>query len=178
MEGRVVELSDYRNFFTYDIMAKDLSTGKERRFSNLLGTGSGGEQQSPFYVAFGASFMTAFRVQRRLNQVNAGAVLAIFDEAFSRMDGNNTFAALEFFSQIGLQAFLAAPLDAEVKMGHHVERVITIIRDGLSVFTDSRQISDAGWELLESDNPKRHPELIDAMLTQARKQLHVEKRDA
>ncbi|WP_176203179.1 hypothetical protein [Salmonella enterica] len=65
-----------------------------------------------------------------------------------------------------------------VKMGHHVERVITIIRDGLSVFTDSRQISDAGWELLESDNPKRHPELIDAMLTQARKQLHVEKRDA
>ncbi|WP_437147134.1 hypothetical protein, partial [Salmonella enterica] len=73
------------------------------------------------------------------------------DEAFSRMDGNKTFAALEFFSQIGLQAFLAAPLDAEVKMGHHVERVITIIRDGLSVFTDSRQISDAGWELLESD---------------------------
>lgn len=173
-EGRVVELSDYRNFFTYDIMAKDLCTGKERRFSNLLSTGSGGEQQSPFYIAFGASFMTAFKVQRRLNQVSAGAVMAIFDEAFSRMDGNNTFAALEFFSQIGLQAFLAAPLDAEVKMGHHVERVITIIRDGQSVFTDSRQINDAGWELLESDNPKRHPELIDAMLPQARRQLGIQ----
>ncbi|HCC5835528.1 SbcC/MukB-like Walker B domain-containing protein [Citrobacter farmeri] len=173
-EGRIVELSDYRNFFTYDIMARDLSTGKERRFSNLLSTGSGGEQQSPFYIAFGASFMTAFKVQRRLDQVNAGAVMAIFDEAFSRMDGNNTFAALEFFSQIGLQAFLAAPLDAEVKMGHHVERVVTIIRDGLSVFTDSRQINDAGWELLESDNPKRHPELIEAMLPQARKQLGLQ----
>lgn len=172
-EGRVDELSDYRNFFSYDIMAKDQSTGKERRFSNLLSTGSGGEQQSPFYIAFGASFMTAFKVQRRGDQVNAGAAIAIFDEAFSRMDGNNTYAALEFFSQIGLQAFLAAPLDAEVKMGHHVERVVTIIRDGLSVFTDSRQINDAGWDLLESDNPKRHPELIEALVPQARQQLNI-----
>lgn len=172
-EGRVDELSDYRNFFTYDIMAKDQSTGKDRRFSNLLSTGSGGEQQSPFYIAFGASFMTAFKVQRRGEEVNAGAAIAVFDEAFSRMDGNNTYAALEFFSQVGLQAFLAAPLDAEVKMGHHVERVVTIIRDGLSVFTDNRQISDEGWDLLESDNPKRHSELIENLLPKAKSHLDL-----
>src|SRR5690606_25838274 len=111
LEGRLSEISDYRNFFTYDIVATDRITGLKRYFSELLLNGSGGEKQTPFYVALGASFMTAFKIHKNGDHLIGGVGLALFDEAFSKMDGNNAQTALSFFKDIGLQVILAAPPD-------------------------------------------------------------------
>ncbi len=114
--GKLEELSDYRNFYSFDIVAKDLESGTDRRFSELLRVGSGGEQQSPFYIALGASFMSAYKVRVSPKAVHGGGAIAMFDEAFSNMDGNNTKAALTFFRDIGLQVILAAPLEVGSKV--------------------------------------------------------------
>ena len=161
-DGRLHEIADYRNFFSFDIQTTDTETGAKRRFSELLKTGSGGEQQSPFYVALGASFMNAYKLRKQGELgVVGGASLAIFDEAMSKMDGVNTAAALKFFQSLGLQIILAAPPEAAVKIAPHIDRTITVIRANSVVFLDNHRHSDAAKILLESDNPIVHPELAD-----------------
>jgi len=164
VDGRLAEISDYRNFFTYDIIATDIVTGTKRKFSELLLNGSGGEKQAPFYVALGASFMSAYRIQKVGDNVFGGGALAIFDEAFSKMDGNNAHAALNFFREIGLQVILAAPPESEVKVGPYVDKVYNVLRSGNHVYLDHRVYKDKGKKLLESDDPQLHPELVEALI--------------
>ncbi len=113
---KLEELSDYCNFYTFNIVAKDLERGTDRRFNEFLRVGSGGELQLPFYIALGASFMSAYKVRVSLKAVHGGGANAMLDEAFSNMDGNNTNVALTFFRDIGLQVILAAPLEVGSKV--------------------------------------------------------------
>ncbi len=164
-DGRLHEIADYRNFFSFDIQTIDTETGAKRRFSDLLKTGSGGEQQSPFYVALGASFMNAYKLRKQGDSgVIGGASLAIFDEAMSKMDSVNTAAALQFFQSLGLQIILAAPPEASVKIAPHIDRTITVIRANSQVFLDNHRHTDAAKLLLESDNPIIHPELANTFM--------------
>lgn len=170
--GRLHEIADYRNFFSFDIQTTDGKTGTNRLFSHLLSLGSGGEQQSPFYVALGASFMNAYKLQKIGDEgVIGGAALAIFDEAMSKMDGVNTAAALQFFQSLGLQIILAAPPEAYLKIDGYVDRTLTVIRYGSVVFLDGHRHSDKGKSLLDSDNPAIHPELTEKYLASVEKEF-------
>ncbi|WP_422132802.1 SbcC/MukB-like Walker B domain-containing protein [Endozoicomonas sp. ALD040] len=174
-DGRLHEISDYRNFYSYDIKTIDIETGKSRLFSQLLRVGSGGEKQTPFYVALGASFMNAFRLQKLGDKaVSGGAGFAIFDEAMSKMDGVNTASALKFFRSIGLQVILAAPPDASVKISTHVDKTVSVIRSGSNLYLDQYIPTDAGRELLESDNPHVNPEITEPFYEQAKKEFGFE----
>ena len=169
-DGRLNEIADYRNFYSYDIKSRDIETGTERYFSQLLKVGSGGEKQTPFYVALGASFMNAFNLNvvnlsDKIN-VSGGAAFAFFDEAMSKMDGANTASALEFFRSIGLQVILAAPPDAAVKISNHVDRTLTVIRAGADIYLDEVEPSDFGRALLESDNPYVHESVVHPYMEQ------------
>jgi len=161
LDGRLDDISDYRNFFTYDIAVTDKVADSTRLFSDLLGSGSGGEKQTPFYVALGASFMSAYKIRKIGSSVFGGAALAIFDEAFSKMDGNNAQTALNFFREIGLQVILAAPPESEVKIGPYADMVYNILRTGQHVYIDRKHYTEQGSALLESDNPQLHAELVE-----------------
>lgn len=164
LEGRLREISDYRNFFSYDIQSKDINTDTKRKFSELLKTGSGGEKQVPFYVALGASFMTAYKIHKFGDQVKGGAAIAVFDEAFSKMDGNNAKAALSFFREIGLQVIIAAPPESEIKTGPYVDKTYTILRNGDQVYIDHHAYKNDGKKLLESDDHNINPEILSALI--------------
>jgi len=164
LEGRLREISDYRNFFSYDIQSKDINTDTKRKFSELLKTGSGGEKQVPFYVALGASFMTAYKIHKFGDQVKGGAAIAVFDEAFSKMDGNNAKAALSFFREIGLQVIIAAPPESEIKTGPYVDKTYTILRNGDQVYIDHHAYKNDGKKLLESDDHNVNPEILSALI--------------
>ena len=170
-EGRLEEISDYRNFYTYDIKTKDIETDASSTYSWLLNIGSGGEQQAPFYVVLGASFLSAFKLQKTGDKlVTGGAALAIFDEAMSKMDGVNTAAALRFLQALGLQIILAAPPDASIKISPYVDKTVTVIRSGNVVALDQHIPSSEAIELLESDNPEIHPELSEKYLEAVKKE--------
>lgn len=167
-EGRLQEISDYRNFFKFDILKIDINTKATDRFSLLLLTGSGGEQQSPFYVALGAAFTSAYQIKNNSGHVEGGASLAIFDEAMSKMDAKNTSGALTFFKNIGLQVILAAPPDAKIKVENHVDMTVTLIRVGNSVMVDTTVLSSEGKKKLDELNPDKNPEIVEQYLDLAK----------
>jgi uncharacterized protein YPO0396 len=160
-EGNLDDIADYRNFFSYNIISKDQTTGTEKDFNELLKSGSGGEKQSPFYVALGASFLSCFKLRKAGNVMTGGAAFCLFDEAFGHLDGQNTRAALRFFKSIGLQVILAAPPEIDFKVGPYVDESVTLIKAGDQMMLDHGEYTQAGMDLLESDDPDAHPEIID-----------------
>jgi uncharacterized protein YPO0396 len=119
------ELPDYRNYLQYDIRIH-YPGGDRALLSQINAKKSGGETTTPFYVAMAASFAQAYR----LNQPRASDTirLAMFDEAFSKMDTARTASALQFMREAGLQVLLATPPDKSGALLPHVDAVRTVVR--------------------------------------------------
>ncbi|WP_241606572.1 SbcC/MukB-like Walker B domain-containing protein [Rosenbergiella epipactidis] len=151
------EISDYRSFFTYDMKMRNPVTGTERSVADMQSTGSGGEQQTPAYIALAASFMNVYKISGRSER---GASLVLLDEAFNNMDGGNASAAVAFLKEIGLQLLIAAPPEVTLKIGKEMDQIYTICREDRDVVIDHMQIFVAGQELIDKRNPVYHPELV------------------
>jgi len=119
------ELQDYRNYLQYDIRIHYPNSDRAL-LSHINTKKSGGETTTPFYVAMAASFAQAYR----LNQPRASDTirLAVFDEAFSKMDTARTASALKFMREAGLQVLLATPPDKSGALLPHVDAVRTVVR--------------------------------------------------
>ncbi|MBV9708838.1 MAG: hypothetical protein JO125_15685, partial [Chloroflexi bacterium] len=107
-------LADYRTYLEYDIEIMH-SDGRVSRLSRIMGQTSGGETQTPFYLAVAASFVQLYRMgvgeQRKTRNERPAIRLAVFDEAFSKMDQSRIGATLDMFLQYGLQVVTATPLE-------------------------------------------------------------------
>jgi uncharacterized protein YPO0396 len=110
-------LQDYRNYLAYDIRIH-YPNGDRALHSQINAKKSGGETTTPFYVAMAASFAQAYR----LNQARPSDTirLALFDEAFGKMDTARTASALRFMVDTGLQVLLATPPDKAGGLLPHV----------------------------------------------------------
>lgn len=119
------ELQDYRNYLQYDIRIH-YPNGDRALLSQINAKKSGGETTTPFYVAMAASFAQAYR----LNQARPSDTirLALFDEAFGKMDTARTAAALHFMREAGLQVLLATPPDKSGSLLPYVDSVCTVVR--------------------------------------------------
>lgn len=151
------EIRDYRSFFTYDMKVLNPDTNGVRRVTDMQSTGSGGEQQTPAYIALAASFMNVYKIHRHSSR---GASLVLLDEAFNNMDGGNASAAVAFLKEIGLQLLIAAPPEVTLKIGNEMDQIYTICRDGRDVVIDHTKIFEAGQNLIDQRNPVYHPELV------------------
>lgn len=152
-------LSDYRRYFNFDVRMSDRHDGggNPELLSRRLGKGSGGEHQSPFYVAIGAALAAAYRIERdpTSGQLRGGMVLALFDEAFSKLDVQNSASALGFLDSLGLQVLLAAPDEKYGQIAEHVDSIINVYRDGGDVHIDTELIKPEARRALSADNPAR-----------------------
>lgn len=125
------ELQDYRNYLQYDIRIH-YPNGDRALLSQINAKKSGGETTTPFYVAMAASFAQAYR----LNQPRPSDTirLAIFDEAFGKMDTARTASALRFMREAGLQVLLATPPDKSGSLLPYVDSVCTVVRRNNQAF--------------------------------------------
>jgi uncharacterized protein YPO0396 len=125
------ELQDYRNYLHYDIRVH-YPNGDRALLSQINAKKSGGETTTPFYVAMAASFAQAYR----LNQPRPADTirLALFDEAFGKMDTARTASALKFMVDNQLQVLLATPPDKAAGLLPHVDSVRTVVRDNNHAF--------------------------------------------
>ncbi len=125
MHTELREMQDYRNYLEYDIRVY-YPNGDRALFSRINAKKSGGETTTPFYVAMAASFMQAYR----LNQSRESDTirLALFDEAFSKMDTARTAGALQFMRDVGLQVLLATPPDKSGALLQYVDSVRTVVK--------------------------------------------------
>jgi uncharacterized protein YPO0396 len=125
------ELQDYRNYLQYDIRIH-YPNGDRALLSQINAKKSGGETTTPFYVAMAASFAQAYR----LNQPRPSDTirLALFDEAFGKMDTARTASALQFMVDNQLQVLLATPPDKAAGLLPHVNSVRTVVRQNNHAF--------------------------------------------
>jgi uncharacterized protein YPO0396 len=138
------ELQDYRNYLQYDIRIH-YPNGDRALLSQINAKKSGGETTTPFYVAMAASFAQAYR----LNQPRPSDTirLALFDEAFGKMDTARTASALKFMREAGLQVLLATPPDKSGSLLPYVDSICTVVRKNSHAFVIEIDKSDMLKEL-------------------------------
>ncbi|WP_439373102.1 SbcC/MukB-like Walker B domain-containing protein [Bradyrhizobium sp. DASA03120] len=129
-EKDFTEFEDYRNFYTFEIHMEDVATGRSTRWEQRRGTGSGAEQQVPIYVAIGASLAAVYGSAERRAGKPSGFALAMFDEAFSKMDGRNQRQMMSFYKNLGLQFVIAAPFEKRVAVLEHMDTIVEVDRIG------------------------------------------------
>lgn len=141
-------LTDYRNYLTYDIEIIH-GDGSTSSYSKVYGLKSGGETQTPFYVAMVASFVQLYRIHRGDSTVR----LMLFDEAFNRMDADRVEASIQFMKRYSLQPIIAVPSDKLALIAPHVETTLLVIRHGDRSFVEEFNYDgiEAGMELAGAD---------------------------
>lgn len=147
-------LQDYRNYlvFKVDILNKE---GKViGSLDHRIKKGSGGENQTPFYVAIGSSLAAAYRIRQGMDgKAYGGMNLVIFDEAFSKLSLNTCQQCANFLDRINLQMLVAAPDEKSSTMAAIMDQLIWVSREGGVVDISCYHIKHAMRELLRSDNP-------------------------
>lgn len=101
-------LLDYRSYLHYDIEVRS-ANGRVSRLSKIMGATSGGETQTPFYVAIAASFVQLYRANSKTRRSTMR--LVAFDEAFDKMDQQRIGATLDLLHSFSLQVVTATPLE-------------------------------------------------------------------
>jgi energy-coupling factor transporter ATP-binding protein EcfA2 len=125
-EKRVQTFTDYRTYLSFDLEVTN-NEGESQRLSRTMGKKSGGETQTPFYIAVLASFTQLYRIGR---DRKAGTVrLIVFDEAFSKMDSERITSSIELLRKFNFQVILSAPSDKIIDIAPQADRIIMAYRD-------------------------------------------------
>ncbi|MDR0641489.1 MAG: hypothetical protein LBG07_03420 [Treponema sp.] len=125
-EKRVRTFTDYRTYLSFDLEVINPS-GESQRLSKTFGKKSGGETQTPFYIAVLASFAQLYRIGRD-KKANTARII-IFDEAFSKMDSERIISSIRLLRQFDFQVILSAPFDKVADIGLLVDRNLCVIRE-------------------------------------------------
>lgn len=146
-------MADYRQYFIFEIIMTD-AKGARTSLSSRAMKGSGGEAQVPFYVAIAASLSLAY-FPGHLAGRPAGMGLALFDEAFNKLDVPNTQALLRFFKDMGLQLLIAGPEDKRATFTEVLDTIVLVNKslDGTSVYIDTEHPREAARQALGELNP-------------------------
>ncbi|MGD9860713.1 MAG: SbcC/MukB-like Walker B domain-containing protein [Marinobacterium sp.] len=153
-EGESSLLQDYRNFYNFELVVKDLQGNRKTTLTQRIKTGSGGEHQVPFYVAMAAALGATYRLKEGGDGRPVGGMsLSVFDEAFNKLDSENTVTSLGFMSDLGLQTIIAAPDEKYSLLSSCMDTIINVCRDGRIVDLDVEFPTEQGKELLASDHP-------------------------
>ncbi|TYO94786.1 ATP-binding protein [Desulfallas thermosapovorans] len=135
----IAEYTDYRTFLDYDIKIYH-DNGETSTYSKVCREKSGGETQTPFYVAIVAAFVQLYRAKTNRDSIR----LMMFDEAFNRMDSDRVENSLVFIRDLGMQAIIAAPTDKCEYIAPHLPTTLLVLRDGhYSWIEDYHQLKEA-----------------------------------
>lgn len=154
-------LYDYRRFYSFDV--EILREGEKIGvLSKRFGPGSGGEHRTPLYVIYGAALAAAYG---NIHGRNAGGGLMLLDEAFDKMDATNVVAVAGYLEKLGLQLLMAGPETDQPKLSGFLHMYYDMARHGTNyIHMEPYRISAAARELLASDNPLLHPDLVQEQL--------------
>ena len=126
-ERRIHEYTDFRTYLSFDLEVVGPG-GESQRLSKTIGKKSGGETQTPFYIAVLASFAQLYRAGR--DRAYSTLRLIIFDEAFSKMDSERIVMSIELLRKFNFQVILSAPHDKIGDIATLVDRNLCVLREG------------------------------------------------
>jgi energy-coupling factor transporter ATP-binding protein EcfA2 len=147
------KLADYREYFMFEIIMVS-QDGSRTSMSTRAVKGSGGEAQAPFYVAMAASLSAAYFPGHMMGEPT-GMGLAMFDEAFNKLDVPNTQALLNFYKDMGLQLMIAGPEDKRATFTEVLDTIVVVNKapDGSGVYIDAEYPGELAKLGLASVNP-------------------------
>ena len=121
-EKVLAEYTEYRSYLDYDIIVEKRD-GTVQRFSKIYGEKSGGETQTPYYVAIAASFVQLYKLGDTIR-------IIMFDEAFDKMDDNRISSMMDFLNRQKFQIILATPPAKIEVIGEQVDTILMAMREG------------------------------------------------
>ncbi|MCL2834859.1 MAG: hypothetical protein FWD78_16940 [Treponema sp.] len=142
------DICDYRTYFHYDIiitetdLLDDKGSPTKSFLSKVLKEKSGGESQTPYYVAIAASFYRFYKAQPE-----DAVRLVIFDEAFNRMDDERIGKILAFYQDLNLQILTSVPPEKIDAIAPWMDRINVISRFGSDV-----KVRDCRTDLTDIDD--------------------------
>lgn len=143
---RNVELfTTYTTYILFDLIVTRGLEGNKTTFSlgKSFNSQSGGETQTPFYIAILASFAQLCRVNN--NADNNTLRLVIFDEAFSKMDSARIRQSTDLLRDFGLQAILSTPSEKLRDLVSCVDLILVTMHDDrrkksyIDIYQDKRK---------------------------------------
>ena len=141
-EKRVQQFTDYKTYLRFDLEVTK-PNGDTERLSKTMGKKSGGETQTPFYIAVLASFVQLYRMDR--DRYPGTVHLILFDEAFSKMDGERIIQSIDLLRRFKFQVILAAPPDKIPDIASLADRNLCVLRSGVKTCVrafDPREIEE------------------------------------
>jgi hypothetical protein len=160
---------DYRNYFTFDLRMQDVAKGRQTSYDKRRGVASGAERQVPYYVIIGAALSSIYHgARRQYEREDLGLGLAVFDEAFSKMDGPNQRTLLDFYDDIGLQVVIAAPSEKRAVVWENLDTIVDVFRHGDSATAEAVVIKAHARTQMRAANPEHLTDIeLSAYLEQA-----------
>lgn len=119
--------SDFRTYLKFDMITTD-QNGNRQLLSQTLNTKSGGETQTPFYIAVLASFAQLYRVNDTSSFGNT-VRLIIFDEAFNKMDSDRIIESVRLLRKMHLQAIICTPPDKLPDIMPEADRTLLVCKE-------------------------------------------------
>ncbi|PWC91422.1 hypothetical protein TSH100_00620 [Azospirillum sp. TSH100] len=151
-DAGIGDIEDPRRYFEFRLEMLNSKGVVKTDLARRIGTASGGQLQVPFYVAIGGDLAgTAYPDRKGLD---SGISLALFDEAFNKMDAAVIDEVLAFNRSIGLQTVIAAPDKERTTFEQLMETIVTISRIGTSVMIDTQHVKELARERFRSKNPR------------------------
>lgn len=141
--GDMEEFTDYRRYLDFDIIVH--TRDSRYRFSQVLKEKSGGETQTPFYIAILASFHHLYHSNKTMR-------LVVFDEAFNKMDEQRIQTSLRLIKQLSLQLVASVPDEKMQHMSPEVSTTLIVSNHNYECFVDMID----RWEDDELDHVDEH----------------------
>ena len=101
-------LLDYRQYFDYDLLVTDIRDPDAKPVSvdKQSGKMSGGENQSPYFIAILASYLHAYNRHEKRRKEPSLALVPI-DEAFSKLSGERIQNCIQAMTELDLQGMFS-----------------------------------------------------------------------
>lgn len=152
LDRNIEAYCNYRTYLRFDMQTID-ENNDVQRLSRTLRKKSGGETQTPYYIAMLAAFYQLYRMGDKNRSCTR---LIIFDEAFSKMDGERIQESILLLRRIGFQCLISAPPDKIADITPLVDRNICVLKQqhrSFLAFFDKKDIARIESELeIEKDD--------------------------
>ena len=134
--------TDFRTYLKFDLETTD-SNGSKQLLSQTMNTKSGGETQTPFYIAVLASFAQLYRVNDKSGFGNTMR-LVVFDEAFNKMDSDRIIESVRLLRKMHLQAIICTPPDKIPDIMPEADKTLYTYKDKytMQILPYSKEIAD------------------------------------
>lgn len=126
--NNIERFTDYRSYLDFDLIVYNKDTKEEQRLSKMIKKKSGGETQTPFYIAVLASFAQLYHVNDEGNISNTSRII-IFDEAFSKMDRGRIKEAVKLLRKFNLQVIISCPTDKVADISELVDETLVVLHN-------------------------------------------------